>query len=277
MRLGDVGQERPAVRVEDGTTYDLRQITDDIDGAFLAGGGIARTRVALDAGRLPELDPAGLRVGAPIARPHKVVCIGLNYRAHAAESKSEIPPTPMLFIKASGTLNDPDAAIVLPSNSKSVDYEAELCVVIGKTARHVSKEDALDYVFGYTCANDVSARDWQRDKALGGGQFARGKSFDGFCPLGPWIETDLDPSNITVRGKHNGKIQQEASTKLLIFSVPFLISYLSKSLTLVPGTVLMTGTPAGCGFAQKPPLWMKPGDVIEIEADGIGTLRNRIV
>jgi 2-keto-4-pentenoate hydratase/2-oxohepta-3-ene-1,7-dioic acid hydratase in catechol pathway len=210
---------------------------------------------------------------APLV-PVNILCFGRNYKAHAEESGSDIPTKPILFLKATTSLNDPDGAIVLPREAPAeIDFEAELAVIIGRTAKDVSEAEALDYVLGYTCANDVTARDVQ----YGDGQWARGKSFDTFCPLGPWIETDLDPADILVRGKHNGVVQQEASTSLLIFNVPFLISWLSRSLTLVPGTVLLTGTPAGCGFAQKPPLWMKAGDVYEVEIDGIGTLRNTYV
>jgi 2-keto-4-pentenoate hydratase/2-oxohepta-3-ene-1,7-dioic acid hydratase in catechol pathway len=216
---------------------------------------------------------ADVQLLAPIV-PVNILCFGQNYKAHAEEGGNAIPKAPLLFIKATTALNHPDGDIVIPREAPhQVDFEAELAVVIGRTAKDVSEKDALSHVLGYTCGNDVSARDAQ----MNDGQWARGKSFDTFCPLGPWIETDLDPANIKVRGKHNGVVQQEASTSLLIFSVPHLISYLSRSLTLVPGTVLMTGTPAGCGFAQKPPLWMKPGDTYEVEIAGIGTLRNKFV
>lgn len=216
---------------------------------------------------------ADVKLLAPIV-PVNILCFGQNYKAHAEEGGNAIPKAPLLFIKATTALNDPDGDVVIPKvQPDQVDFESELAVVIGKKAKDVSEADALSHVLGYTCGNDVSARDAQ----MNDGQWARGKSFDTFCPLGPWIETELDPTNVTVRGKYNGVVQQEASTKLLIFSVAHLISYLSKSLTLLPGTVLMTGTPAGCGFAQKPPLWMKPGDVYEVEIDGIGTLRNKFV
>ena len=216
---------------------------------------------------------AAVTLLAPIV-PVNLLCFGRNYKAHAEEGGSAVPTKPILFLKATTTLNDPDGDIVLPREAPSqVDFEAELAVVIGRTAKDVTEEDALSHVLGYTCANDVTARDVQN----GDSQWARGKSFDTFCPLGPWIETELDPAGLRVRGIHNGAVQQEASTSLMIFSVAYLISWLSRSLTLVPGTVLLTGTPAGCGFAQKPPLWMRPGDVYEVEIEGIGTLRNRYV
>ncbi len=219
------------------------------------------------------------RLLAPLV-PTDILCIGVNYRKHAEETGSAIPQTPMLFIKSSNTLNDPNGQIVLPRNSGMVDYEAELCVVIGKAARHVSPEDALAYVFGYTCANDVSARDWQRDKALGGGQFARGKSFDSFCPLGPWIVTKdeiADPNALKVRCEINGQTMQDSSTADMIYNVRQLISSLSSTLTLRPGAVVLTGTPEGVGMGRSPQVWLKPGDRVAIEIEGIGRLENPVV
>ncbi|MGC4030936.1 MAG: fumarylacetoacetate hydrolase family protein [Tepidisphaeraceae bacterium] len=219
------------------------------------------------------------RLLAPIV-PRDILCIGVNYRAHAAETGSAVPQTPMLFIKASGTLSDPGAAVVLPYNSKSVDFEAELAVVIGKTARHVSPENALDHVFGYTCANDVSARDWQKDKALGGGQFARGKSFDGFCPLGPWIVTKdeiSDPNALRVSCHVNESVMQNSTTADMIFDVRTLISSLSATLTLWPGTVILTGTPEGVAAGRTPPPWLKAGDRVRVEVEKIGVLENHFV
>ncbi|MGO9310732.1 MAG: fumarylacetoacetate hydrolase family protein [Spirochaetia bacterium] len=209
---------------------------------------------------------------APIL-PTNLLCFGRNYKAHAEEGGTELPKAPLLFLKATSCVIDPESPIVIPPAAPSqVDYEAELAVVIGRPARNVAREDALKYVFGYTCANDVSARDAQNSD----GQWSRAKSFDTFGPLGPWIETELDPGNLRIQGRLNGRVMQDASTALLIFDVPFLISYLSKGMTLLPGTVLSTGTPSGCGFAQTPPAWLKPGDVFEVEIDGIGTLRNPV-
>ncbi len=216
---------------------------------------------------------------APIV-PTDILCIGVNYRKHAEETGSAIPQTPMLFIKSSNTLNNPLDPIVVPKNSAMVDFEAELCVVIGKAARHVSPEDALDYVFGYTCANDVSARDWQRDRALGGGQFARGKSFDTFCPLGPWIVTKdeiSDPNALPIRCVINGQTMQESNTADMIYNVRQLISSLSSTLTLRPGAVILTGTPEGVGMGRTPPIWLKAGDHVSVEIDGIGRLENPVI
>ena len=215
---------------------------------------------------------------APLV-PTDILCIGLNYRDHAAESNSPIPQVPMLFIKASGTLNNPGDPIPVPRRSSMIDYEAELVVVIGRAAKNVSRADAMDYVFGYTCGNDVSARDWQREKHLGGGQFARGKSFDGFCPLGPSIVTRdeiPDPNRLKIRSLLNGRTMQDHTTSDMIFDVPTLIESLSSTLTLRPGAVIMTGTPHGVGFARNPPVWLKSGDTIEIEIEGIGRLSNPV-
>jgi len=215
---------------------------------------------------------------APLV-PSDILCIGLNYRDHAAESNSSIPVNPMLFIKASNTLNNPFDPIRVPRRSSMIDYEGELVVVIGKAAKNVSKADALKHVFGYTIGNDVSARDWQRDKTLGGGQFARGKSFDGFCPLGPHIVTADEipnPNNLKLRTILNGQVMQDHTTSDMIFDVPTLIESLSSTMTLRPGAVIMTGTPHGVGFARTPPVWLKPGDRIAVEIQSIGRLENPV-
>src|SRR3954453_18100713 len=215
---------------------------------------------------------------APLV-PTDILCIGLNYRDHAAESASQVPKIPMLFIKASGTLNNPGDAIPIPRLSSMIDYEAELGVAIGRAAKNVPRERALEHVFGYTCGNDVSARDWQRQKDLGGGQFARGKSFDGFCPLGPAIVTRDEvpnPNQLKVRSILNGKTMQDHTTADMIFDVPTLIESLSSTLTLRPGAVIMTGPPHGVGFARNPPVWMKSGDTIDVELEKIGRLSNPV-
>ena len=213
---------------------------------------------------------------APII-PTDILCIGLNYREHAAESGSSIPQNPMLFIKASNTLNNPFDPIPIPKRSSEIDYECELAVVIGKDAKHVSREAALDHVLGYTCANDVSSRDWQRDKNLGGGQFARGKSFDGFCPLGPCLVTRdeiANPNALRIKTILNGQTMQDHTTADMIFDVPALIESLSSTMTLRAGAVILTGTPQGVGFARKPPVWMKAGDTVIVEIEKIGRLQN---
>jgi 2-keto-4-pentenoate hydratase/2-oxohepta-3-ene-1,7-dioic acid hydratase in catechol pathway len=215
---------------------------------------------------------------APIV-PTDILCIGLNYREHAAESGSAIPENPMLFIKASNTLTNPFDPIPVPRRSSQIDYEGELAVVIGRTAKNVSRADAPNFVLGYTCANDVSARDWQREKSLGGGQFARGKSFDGFCPLGPSIVTAdeiPDPNALRLRTLLNGQVMQDHTTGDMIFDVPTLIESLSSTMSLRPGAVILTGTPQGVGFAREPPVWMKAGDVVVVEIERVGRLENPV-
>ena len=215
---------------------------------------------------------------APIV-PSAILCIGLNYRKHAAESNSPLPKFPVLFVKSAGAAQDPDAPIFLPRRLRSdkVDYEAELAVVIGKAAKNVTREKALDYVLGYTCANDVSARDWQKDG--GGGQWCRGKSFDTFCPLGPVLVTTdeiPDPHTLKIAARVNGETLQDWSTNDMIFDIATIIEFLSSSNTLLPGTVILTGTPHGVGMARTPPRWLLAGDVSEIEIEKIGILRNPV-
>ncbi len=218
------------------------------------------------------------RLLAPLI-PTDILCIGINYREHATETSTSLPENPLLFIKAGNTLNDPGAPILMPERSDKIDYEGELAVVIGKTCKAVSRADALDYVFGYTIANDLTARDWQREKSLGGGQFARGKSFDGFCPLGPAIVTRdeiPDPNRLKLKTTLNGTIMQDGTTADMIFDVPALIESLSSTMTLRPGTVLLTGTPSGVGFTRNPPVFMKAGDTVAVEIEGLGRLQNPV-
>jgi 2-keto-4-pentenoate hydratase/2-oxohepta-3-ene-1,7-dioic acid hydratase in catechol pathway len=215
---------------------------------------------------------AAVKLLAPI-EPVNVLCIGQNYKAHVEEGGANLPKAPILFMKTTTVVIGPNEPIVIPKIAPTeVDYEAELALVIGKTARHVPENRALEYVLGYTCAHDVSARDCQRND----GQWVRAKSFETFCPIGPWLETELNPADVRVQGRLNGQTMQDASTALMIFSIPFLISYLSRGMTLLPGTLLLTGTPAGVGFARKPPVYLKPGDVFEVEVAGLGILKNAV-
>jgi 2-keto-4-pentenoate hydratase/2-oxohepta-3-ene-1,7-dioic acid hydratase in catechol pathway len=211
--------------------------------------------------------------------PADILGIGLNYREHALEGKSEAPAVPLLFIKAGNSLAGPGDPIPVPRLSSQVDYEGELAVIIGRTAKDVPRAKALEYVLGYTVANDVTARDWQRDKHLGGGQFARGKSFDGFCPLGPWIVTAdevPDPNALWIKTWVNGSLMQDQGTADMIHDVAALIESLSSTMTLRTGTVILTGTPAGVGFARMPPVWLKAGDRVRVEISGIGVLENPV-
>ena len=218
-----------------------------------------------------------VRLRAPV-QPPNILAIGRNYRAHAMEFASNaqnvpLPKEPTLFIKANTAVADPNQTIMLPTvASKEVDYEAELVIVIGRRAHNVPEYDAKKFILGYTCGNDVTARDRQRVD----GQWARGKSFDTFAPLGPWIETELNPDACNIQCRLNGRIMQDSNTQDLIFDTSKLVSYLSKGMTLMPGTVIMSGTPAGVGAARKPPVFLADGDVIEVEIEGIGVLRNPV-
>lgn len=233
----------------------------------------------LYAGLHPTDRPAEvLKILAPV-QPAQILGIGLNYRRHAEETRAAIPSYPVLFMKGVNTLQNPNDPIVLPGHlpSEEVDYECELAVVIGKTGRNIPKEKALDHVLGYTCANDVSARDWQKQK--GGGQWCRGKTFDTFCPLGPRLVTPDEipnPNKLAIRTLLNGKAVQDWNTDDMIFDVPALIAFLSGSTTLPAGTVILTGTPHGVGMAANPPLWLKDGDTVVIEIEKIGSLTNPV-
>jgi 2-keto-4-pentenoate hydratase/2-oxohepta-3-ene-1,7-dioic acid hydratase in catechol pathway len=232
-------------------------------------GGFAGTDDPADPGKI--LSPVDFRC---------IYCVGLNYKAHAEESGEEPPQHPMIFMKAATAIQDPGAPIVLPRflRSDMVDYEGELGVVIGRPCKNVTKEEALDYVLGYVCANDVSARDWQKEK--GGGQYCRGKTFDTFCPVGPCLVTTdeiPDPSKLTLRTYLNDDVVQESGTDDLIFDVPTLIAFLSGSTTLLPGTLILTGTPSGVGSAQDPRRFLMSGDEVTVEIEGIGKLTNFVV
>jgi 2-keto-4-pentenoate hydratase/2-oxohepta-3-ene-1,7-dioic acid hydratase in catechol pathway len=218
------------------------------------------------------------RLLAPV-QPTSIICIGLNYRRHAQETGAKIPEFPVVFFKGINTLLNPGEPILLPTYLKSdeVDYECELAVVIGRAAKNVRRENALEYVLGYTCCNDVSARDWQIKR--GGGQWSRGKTFDTFSPLGPVLVTPDEipnPNELKIRTILNGETMQDWNTNDMIFDVPALIEFLSGSTTLLPGTVILTGTPHGVGMAQKPPRWLKPGDNVTIEIEKIGALKNPV-
>jgi 2-keto-4-pentenoate hydratase/2-oxohepta-3-ene-1,7-dioic acid hydratase in catechol pathway len=223
-------------------------------------------------------DPAHATLLAPVPDPRKIVCLGLNYRDHAIESGMPIPPEPVLFSKYPTALIGHLGEIVLPEVSTEVDYEAELVVVIGRGGRHIPRERAMSHVAGYTIGHDVSARDWQLTKP--GKQWMAGKSFDTFAPVGPELITAdeiPDPHNLGIRLRLNGKTMQDSNTSQLIFKVDEVIAYLSQIFTLEPGDLIFTGTPPGVGMARKPPVWLQPGDIVEVEIDGLGTLRNSVV
>lgn len=249
----------------------VRQIIGDP--ALLAAAGRAAAQP-----NAPGVSAADARLHAPVPDPQKVVCVGLNYRDHAAESGMAIPREPVLFSKFPSALVGPGEPIVLPNVSTKVDYEAELVIVIGKTGRHIPEATAMDHVAGYSVGHDVSARDWQLEKD--GKQWMVGKTFDTFAPVGPTLVTKDEvpnPHHLGIRLRLNGKTMQESNTEQMIFSVAHLVAYLSVVFTLEPGDLIFTGTPPGIGHAMKPPVYLKPGDVAEVEIDGLGTLRNPVV
>lgn len=275
LRLGPVGDERPAVRTDDGTTYDLLPITPDIDGAFLANDGVNRVRAALDAGELGALSTEDVRVGAPLAHPGKVICIGLNYRDHAEETGADIPGEPVMFLKTPDTIVGPYDEVLVPRRSVKTDWEVELGVVIGRTARYLeSEEDALACVGAYVLSHDVSEREFQIER---GGTWDKGKNCETFNPLGPFLvpaDEIADPQSLEMRLWVNGEIKQNSSTKNMIFPVAEIVRYLSQFLVLRPGDVINTGTPAGVALGQpEPKPYLRAGDVVELEIEGLGRQR----
>ncbi|MCG3756806.1 fumarylacetoacetate hydrolase family protein [Amycolatopsis sp. Poz14] len=275
VRLGAAGAERPFVRAGDGTLHDLSGVTPDIDGAFLAGDGPAKAARALEAGELPVADEAGLRVGAPIAAPGKIVCIGMNYRRHAEETGAAVPTEPVLFMKAPDVMVGPFDEVLVPRGSTATDWEVELGVVIGKTARYLeSVDEALAHVAGYVVSNDVSERDFQLNR---GGQWDKGKNCETFNPLGPELVTAdeiPDPQALGLRTWVNGEKVQDSSTKDMVFGVAEIIHYLSQFMVLRPGDLINTGTPEGVALGQpEPKPYLRAGDVVELEIDGLGKQR----
>jgi 2-keto-4-pentenoate hydratase/2-oxohepta-3-ene-1,7-dioic acid hydratase in catechol pathway len=282
MRLGQPGSEQPVVRADDGSLFDLSGLTGDIDGAFLAADGIARVSEALAAGTLPAFDDpgdgTGLRVGPPVSQPGKVVCIGLNYREHAAESGAPIPAEPVVFMKAPDCVVGPYDEVLIPRNSVKTDWEVELAVVIGKTARYLdSPAGALDHVAGYTISNDVSEREFQLERP--GAQWDKGKSCETFNPLGPWLlpATGVDPQDLALNLSVNGEQKQNSSTKDMIFTVAEIVHHLSQYLVLRPGDVINTGTPQGVALGRSEPKpYLRAGDVVELEIAGLGRQKQNV-
>jgi 2-keto-4-pentenoate hydratase/2-oxohepta-3-ene-1,7-dioic acid hydratase in catechol pathway len=277
LRVGPAGEERPAVLDGEGRLYDLSATVSEIDGAWLAGDGIERARSALDAGGLPELDPE-IRIGAPIARPGKVICIGLNYSDHAEETHAEPPAEPVVFMKAPNTVIGPNDQVLVPRNSSKTDWEVELGVVIGSTARYLADHaEAMRCVAGYAIANDVSEREFQLER---GGTWDKGKSCETFNPLGPWLVTSdevPDPQQLRMQLWVNGEWRQHSNTKNMIFPVAEIIRYVSQFMVLEPGDLINTGTPAGVALGQpEPKPYLRAGDVVEVEIEGLGRQRQPV-
>ena len=272
IKFGQQGSEKPGVILSNGTTIDVSAFTPDFDEAFFESSGLERLSAWLEmnASNAPQV-PAGIRLGAPLARPSKIICIGLNYSDHAKESGMAVPVEPIIFFKSTTALTGPNDGLVIPEGSEKTDWEVELAVVIGKTARSVSEDAAMDYVAGYVLHNDYSERAWQLER---GGQWVKGKSADTFAPLGPWLATKEeipDPHILRLWLKVNGEMKQDGTTANLIFKIPFLVSYLSRFMTLLPGDVISTGTPAGVGLGFNPPQYLRVGDTVELGIDGLGS------
>jgi len=275
IRFGAAGQEKPGVIMND-TWFDVSHLVNDYDEAFFAGDALLKLEKDIKTADLKEVSQ-DTRLGSPLARPSKLICVGLNYKDHAHETNAAIPTEPILFFKATSAIVGPNDDLIIPKNSKKTDWEVELAIVIGKKASYVTEETALAHVAGYVLHNDYSEREFQLER---NGQWVKGKSCDTFAPIGPFIATPdeiEDVHNLRLWLKVNGVIVQEGNTSNLIFNVPFMVSYISQFMTLLPGDVITTGTPAGVGLGQKPQPWyLKDGDVVELGIDGLGSSEQHV-
>jgi 2-keto-4-pentenoate hydratase/2-oxohepta-3-ene-1,7-dioic acid hydratase in catechol pathway len=277
IRFGEPGKEKPGI-LKDGKRWDVSAIVSDYNEAFFENDGLEKLQEALDKGTVfPEVD-ATVRLGAAIARPSKIICIGLNYVDHCVETNAPIPAEPIIFFKSTTALCGPDDNVIIPKNSVKTDWEVELAFVMSKKASYVEEADAMDYVAGYCLHNDYSERAFQIER---GGQWAKGKGCDTFAPLGPFLATKdeiADVDNLPMWLTVNGKKYQNSNTLNLVFKIPFLVHYLSQFMTLLPGDVISTGTPPGVGLGIKPePVYLKAGDVVELGIEGLGTSKQRAV
>ncbi len=278
IRFGEPGRETPGLLMEDTTRLDVSAFVQDYDEAFFADDGLSQLKHWLkeNAATAPRVTQS-VRLGSPISRPSKIVCIGLNFRDHARESKMEIPEEPVIFFKATTSLVGPNDDLVMPKNGRKVDWEVELAVVIAKKCSYIEREEALEYVAGYALHNDYSERAFQLER---GGQWVKGKSADTFAPLGPFLATCdeiPDTSRLGMWLKVNGVFRQRSSSSEMIFDIPTLVSYVSQFMTLLPGDIISTGTPAGVALGMKPPQYLKAGDVVELGIDQLGESRQSVV
>ncbi|MEL4374548.1 fumarylacetoacetate hydrolase family protein [Brucella cytisi] len=274
LRYGETGQEKPGLLDADGDIRDLSAHVGDLSGAALSPDALAKLG-AIDINSLPKVE-GNPRLGPCVAGTGKFICIGLNYADHAAESGMAVPPEPVIFMKATSAIVGPNDDLLIPRGSEKTDWEVELGIVIGKTAKYVSEDDALDYVAGYCTLHDVSERAFQIERA---GQWTKGKSCDTFGPTGPWLVTKdevADPQNLGMWLKVNGETMQDGSTKTMVYGVRHLVSYLSQFMSLQPGDIISTGTPPGVGMGMKPPRYLKAGDVVELGIEGLGTQKQNV-
>lgn len=280
MRIGSAGKERPAVAIDDSNYIDISDLVDDFDSDFFGSDKwldlLPEVNKKIAEGNFSEI--AGERIGAPFTRPHQIICIGLNYADHARESGAEVPPEPIIFTKAPNTLIGPNDSVVIPKDSLKTDWEVELGIVVGKRARYLaSPVEAAKHIAGYVLSNDVSEREFQLERQ---GQWSKGKSCETFNPAGPWLVTPdeiQDVSDLWMRLSLNGKLMQNSSTAQMVFKPDFLIYYLSQFMVLEPGDLINTGTPPGVGLGQKPPSYLKDGDLMELEIQGLGKQTQRVV
>ncbi|CAH0295226.1 fumarylacetoacetate hydrolase family protein [Chryseobacterium sp. Bi04] len=275
IRYGAAGQEKPGVLIDE-KYYDVSHLVNDYDEKFFSENAIDELKDKIAAGGLTEIDKT-VRLGAPLARPSKIVCVGLNYKDHAAETNMPIPSEPILFFKSTSAIVGPNDDLIIPKNSIKTDWEVELAIIIGKKASYVELEDAFDHIAGYALHNDYSERAFQIER---NGQWVKGKSADTFAPIGPFIATKDEINNINnlqLWLKVNDKMMQNGNTSNFIFDVAYMVSYISQFMTLLPGDVISTGTPAGVGMGQKPEAWyLKPGDVVELGIEGLGTSKQNV-
>ncbi len=277
IRYGEANKEKTGVAIDD-ILYDTSAFGEDYNEQFFQTDGLSRLQefVDLNQGKLEQV-PAGSRLGSPVARPSKIVCIGLNYADHARETNATVPAEPVIFMKSTSSLVGPNDSIMIPKDSVKTDWEVELAFVMGKKASYVEEAEAMDYVAGYVLHNDVSERAFQLER---GGTWDKGKGCDTFAPLGPFLVTKdeiADVDNLRLWLKVNGQTMQDGNTDNFIFRIPHLVSYVSKFMTLLPGDVISTGTPAGVGLGMDPQLYLKPGDVVELGIDGLGTSKQQVV
>jgi len=277
IRFGEIGKEKPGVLIGE-KRYDVSSIVTDFNESFFEENGLEKLQKALENNpTLPEVN-ASVRLGSPVARPSKIICIGLNYIDHCKETNAPIPTEPIIFFKSTTSLCGPDDDLIIPKNSEKTDWEVELAFVVGKKASYVEEAEALDYVAGYALLNDYSERAFQLER---GGQWAKGKGSDTFAPLGPFLATKdeiEDVDNLKMWLTVNGKKYQDSNTLNLVFKIPYLVHYLSQFMTLLPGDIISTGTPPGVGLGIKPdPIYIKAGDVVELGIEGLGTSKQKAV
>jgi len=278
IRFGEVGKEKPGIILANGTKIDVSDFGSDYDEFFFGDNGLQRLKdwLKINKENCPVIDKS-IRLGVPLVRPSKIVCVGLNYTKHAEESGMEIPKEPVLFFKATSALSGPFDKIIIPKNSKKTDWEVELAIIIGKKASYITKEEALGHVAGYVLHNDVSEREFQLERS---GQWVKGKSCDTFAPIGPFIATKdeiKNPNNLNLWLKVNDKIMQDSCTSDFIFNVQHVISHISQFMTLLPGDIISTGTPFGVGLGLTPPLYLKHGDIVELGIEGLGESKQHVI